>query len=80
MGEKPNLTGQVTTYNQNKIGSIALWENEKENDRQPDYTGSVSFYNGKKKFKIALWNNEEDEMEKVEVIRDTIPDFSNPEK
>ncbi len=55
MGKRPVYSGEVTNYNQDRIGSVALWENEKENERQPEYTGTVSFYNGEKRFKVALW-------------------------
>ncbi|KXB05959.1 hypothetical protein AKJ51_04410 [candidate division MSBL1 archaeon SCGC-AAA382A20] len=76
MGEKPDYSGQVTTFKDNKIGSIALWENDKQNKKQPEFTGRVSFYNGKKKFKIALWENSE--REEKEEPKDTIPKFCKP--
>lgn len=72
-GERPDYSGQVTTFEENKIGSIALWENDKDSEKQPEFTGRVSFYNGKKKFKIAVWKNEVNDKEEP---KDTIPDFT----
>lgn len=72
MGDPPDYTGQVETFEDNRIGRIALWNNEKEGKSQPEFTGRVSFYNGKKKFKIAIWNNDD---EKDEEAKDTIPAF-----
>lgn len=59
MGERPDLSGEVLNFNKDRVGSIALWENEGGNDKQPDYTGTVGFRNGKKRFRIAVWVNEE---------------------
>lgn len=73
MGEKPDYSGQVNTFEDHKIGTIALWKNDKENEKQPEYTGTVSFYNGKKKFKIALWERNDEEPK--EEPKDTIPKF-----
>ncbi|KXA89140.1 hypothetical protein AKJ61_03475 [candidate division MSBL1 archaeon SCGC-AAA259B11] len=73
MGERPDYSGEVTTYNQDKVGSIALWKNEKDNEKQPEYTGTVSFYNGEKRFKIAIW--EKSDKEEKEEPKDTIPKF-----
>ncbi|KXA94036.1 hypothetical protein AKJ65_05635 [candidate division MSBL1 archaeon SCGC-AAA259E19] len=59
MGRRPDLSGEVSDFNQNKVGRISLWMNDKENGSQPDYTGSVSFRNGEKKFRIAIWKQED---------------------
>ncbi len=73
MGKRPAYSGEVTNYNQERIGSVALWENGKENRRQPEYTGTVSFYNGEKRFKVGIWKRE-NKQEKEEP-KDTIPKF-----
>lgn len=68
MGRRPDYSGEVTTYNQDSIGSIAIWKNNKENEKQPEYTGTVSFYNGEKRFKIALWENSNEKKEPKDTI------------
>ncbi len=74
MGEKPDYQGEINTYNDDKIGTIAIWKNKKDNKKQPNYTGTLSFRNGKKKFKIALWKNEaEEEKQKP---KEKIPEFA----
>ncbi|MFP4005913.1 MAG: hypothetical protein ACLFUR_04240 [Candidatus Hadarchaeia archaeon] len=73
MGKKPDLSGQITTYENLKIGNIALWDNETDEEKYPEYTGVISFYDGEKRFKIALWRREDKEDEK----KDTIPSFVN---
>lgn len=65
MGDLPDFTGIVETFEDNKIGRITLWENDDEGENLPKFTGRVSFYNGKKKFKVAVWpkndNSREDD-------------------
>ncbi|KXA98050.1 hypothetical protein AKJ39_02620 [candidate division MSBL1 archaeon SCGC-AAA259J03] len=71
MSATSDYSGEVTNFEDNKIGSIALWENEKENDRQPEFTGGISFYNGKEKFKIAIWRRKENkEVQRKEKLED----------
>ncbi|KXA90717.1 hypothetical protein AKJ62_00090 [candidate division MSBL1 archaeon SCGC-AAA259D14] len=73
MGKRPQYSGEITTHNQDRIGSIALWKNEKKNEKQPEYTGTVSFYDGEKRFKVAVWK-QKNKQEKKEP-KDTIPKF-----
>lgn len=70
MGERPDYSGEITNYDQDKIGSIALWKNEKENEKQPEYTRTVSFPDMKKKYKVAVWTKKDKQEPK-----DTIPKF-----
>lgn len=61
MGEKPDLSGEITDFDQNRIGSIALWKSDDSQENRPIYKGNISFRNGEKKFRVALWENEKQE-------------------
>ena len=76
MGDPPDYTGRVETFEDANIGRGALWKNEDEGENLLKFMGRVSFYNGKKKFKISVWSNrEEDEEDKKN--RNTIPAFAD---
>jgi hypothetical protein len=50
----PKYTGSISDGLQNKIGTIAVWQEEQETDKSPLFTGKIQVEGVN--YRVALWN------------------------